>query len=81
MLCVSTSYYSSKAIVYQNDVFIYGGQTPQYERLTKNSANTELTKSQDVSYVKNWAGTGQPIGVAKQSGTAGDTIEVYIPTV
>ena len=31
--------------------------------------------------VKEWTGSGNPLGVAKQSGNAGDTIAVYIPQV
>ena len=31
--------------------------------------------------VEEWSGSGNPMGVAKQSGNAGDTIQVYVPQV
>lgn len=41
------------------------------------SGNVELGGVTNT--VQEWQGSGNPMGVAKQSGTAGDTIEVYIP--
>lgn len=42
--------------------------------------NNTLTHHQNKNYVKPYAGGIEPIGVAKESGTAGDTIAVYVPT-
>ena len=64
-----------------DDEFIYftGGQTLS----VYNYSDDYLSLSQpiDIDYVRNWDGNYRLIGVAKQSGTAGDTIEVYIPSV
>lgn len=42
--------------------------------------NGILSVGKKTSYVRRFGGDGNPIGVAKQSGTAGQTIEVYIPS-
>ena len=56
--------------------------------LHTNDSYMELTNTNNVlsigeltNTVKEWAGSGNPLGVAKQTGSAGSTIEVYIPSV
>jgi len=44
-------------------------------------SNNKLIVGELTNTVQQWQGSGNPMGVAKQSGTAGDTIEVYIPQV
>ena len=44
-------------------------------------SNNKLIVGELTDTVQQWQGSGNPMGVAKQSGTAGDTIEVYIPQV
>ena len=41
---------------------------------------TEIRNIEDVDYVIPWSTPGNPIGVANDTGAAGDTIGVYIPT-
>jgi len=41
----------------------------------------KIVQGELTNTVKEWTGNLNPLGVAKQSGTAGDTIEVYIPQV
>lgn len=60
----------------------------KYGAMINNSGyqNVDITTGRVVfgtptDTVKEWTGSGNPMGVAKQSGTAGDTIEVYIPQV
>lgn len=40
-----------------------------------------IVQGELTNTVKEWTGNINPLGVAKQSGSAGDTIEVYIPQV
>lgn len=41
---------------------------------------TEIRDIEDVDYVVPWSTPGKPIGVANDSGVAGDTIGVFVPT-
>ena len=43
--------------------------------------NDEVVEGTLTDTVQSWSGGLNPMGVAKQSGTAGDTIAVYIPAV
>ena len=45
-----------------------------------NIDNNNVVMGTPTDKVKEWAGSGNPIGVAKQNGNAGDIIEVYVPT-
>lgn len=49
--------------------------------LTLSSDGSTIYDFEDKSYVKRWEGSGNPIGVAKDSGEQGDVIDVYIPSV
>jgi len=41
--------------------------------------NDNIEPSEDITYAKQWGGTGNPMGIAAQSGSSGDTIDVYVP--
>lgn len=69
-----------------NNGNIYGFNTYDFALMINNQGYTNLDTSSGkvvigtpTDKVKEWQGSGNPMGVAKQSGTAGDTIEVYIP--
>lgn len=47
----------------------------------RNSTSSVISDFIDTDYVINWDGSGNPIGVAKDSGSAGQTINVYVPSV
>ena len=73
------SYSDDVDFVVGNDVFVC-----RYEAIdlfSTNSSRTEITQTPDYDVVKKWEGYGNPLGVAKQSGTEGQQIEVYIPSV
>ena len=50
-----------------------------YKNVYLYSGNVEFGSPSNV--VQQWSGNDNPMGVAKQSGSAGETIEVYIPQV
>lgn len=60
--------------------FIYFTDGQVLSAYSYSSDYLSLSQPIDVDYVRNWDGNYKLIGVAKQSGVAGDTIEVYIPS-
>ncbi len=63
-----------------NNACIKNNDSGQYYVEIADIVNNTLTHHQNKNYVKPYAGGIEPIGVAKESGTAGDTIAVYVPT-
>ena len=63
-----------------NNACIKNSDGGQYCVEIADIVNNTLTHRQNKNYVKPYAGGIEPIGVAKESGTAGDTIAVYVPT-
>ena len=64
----------SKAIV-TNDGYVLSSDGKVYQ---VTNGMTEVHGIEDTDYVIPFKKPGNPIGVAKESGTAGDTINVYI---
>lgn len=68
--------------------YLYAFSAKKFALMINNEgyANLDTTSGKVIAgtptnRVKEWAGSGDPLGVAKQSGNAGDTIAVYIPQV
>lgn len=59
---------------------VSGATNHYYSFIVKDTSNN-MKRGTPTDTVIEWAGSGNPLGVAKQSGTAGDTIQVYVPTV
>lgn len=68
--------------LYDNDKIVATSLSSekQIKTLIVDRTLKKLTEYQSTNYVIPWAGSGNPIGVAKNSGSAGDTIGVYIPS-
>jgi len=63
-----------------NNAYIRNSDSGTYYVEMADIVNNTLSHHQNKNYVKPYAGGIEPIGVAKESGTAGDTIAVYVPT-
>ena len=85
---ISLTRLDTKDIDNQTWKAIFDFPNKKHALLTYNSGYTPFSASNNqiaigelTDSVKEWTGNGNPMGVAKQSGNAGDTIAVYIPQV
>lgn len=79
---VSATYNTSPLWVFDNNDFaLLRVSSPSIYYKIARAISDEIVEGALTDTVQEWSGGINPLGVAKQSGTAGDTIAVYIPQV